>query len=374
MRRFLQAQQWTQPPAAVQPAFAFTFPIDGIPPDFAVEAFVIEIDGVLNRTGVVVPGFEVVQPEMLSQMVQSVQYTAQEQNGISIPNLSGTQCELLFRGRTGRRNNKALGSLETRIQHDVIVPITPQLAPAQARAFRVFGSALNGTTMVVTMNLQPFNIGPGTGDIDGINAAIRLSVLGQTSQVGLTYSPLTITTISDIPGTTYSVSDQFLSAWYLDCGLADAAGNVNSTSARTDFGNLTLTTGVTDASGTPTGNRQTVYNQLTARQIDESDAKHGLKGPNCANAVLDPLGNILYNEPLLGGNTALQEIATVAAGVQQVTPNGAASGPGVIPGGSYFTSIFDARSSRRSSPPYDVQFANKTPAVPYAMTLIGYRP
>ena len=369
MRRFLQAQQWVQaaPPAAQLP-FTFTYSIDGIPPDFAVEAFVINLQGgcVRSATAGAQPGQEVLPPECLSQLIQSVQYNATAQNGITIPNLSGRDADVLWLGRNQTRKGSVLQPADVAIDHDVVIPITPQVSPDLARNFRVFGNAINGTTMQVICNLAPFNdAGAGVvGEIDSINVAVRLGVLGQTQKQGLTYSPLTISTLSDIPGTTYSVSDQFLSAWYCD--------------QRLDWQQLTLTTGVTDSQGAPTGERQTIYNQLTAREIDESDAKHALVPAVGNQTSFTAVGGFQKSFPIVAGNASIQNIPLMVGGAINAQPTAQApwTPPVQIPGqpGFDYASIFDARASRRSSPPYNVQFNNKTAGLPYNMIFVGYRP
>ena len=153
----------------------------------------------------------------------------------------------------------------------------------------------------------------------------------------------------------------FLSAWYVD--------------QRTDWSKLTLRSGLTDADGNPTANRQTIYNQLNARQIDDADAKHELIPPSTNDTIyyVDTAGtgNFQYPFPSFAGNAAIQNIPFMSGGAQQKPDDGSAS---ITGGGKSYAQLFDARSAKTAALPYDVQFNQRTASTAYAMIALGYRP
>ena len=356
-RRFLQSKQWEKDSSSYADSFTITYTVDGLPPDFAVEALAINLNGTVTRGS----GASVLMPECLSSFVTSIQYNASDVNGIVVPDVSGNECELLFRARNGVRKGAVLAPDGTAVDHDVLLPIIPMVPGSIASNFRVLGSAINGTSLQVTLSHADFTTDGSDGEVTAVNLAVELHAIGQESSNGLTYSPFTIWKTSDFSGTTYNISDMFLSAWYVD--------------QRTDWNKLTLRTGVTDADGNPTTNRQTVYNQLNARQIDDADAKHELIPPSTNDTIyyVDTagVGNFQYPFPSFAGNAAIQNIPFMSGGAQQKPDDGSA---GITGGGKSYAQLLDSRSAKTSCPPYDVQFNNRTASTAYAMIALGYRP
>jgi hypothetical protein len=354
-RHFINTQNWTVTDSTA--STTLTFNVNGIAPDFAVDSFVVNLNGTVTRG----TGASLLPPECLSSMVTSIQYNAADRNGIVIPNVSGDDCELLFRARNGVRKGASLAGDNGTVDHDIVVPITPMVASHVQKNFRVLGSALNGSSFQVTLSLAALTSGTD-GQIRAANLGVELHVLGQESSDGLTYSPFTIWKTSDFSGTSYSMSDMFLSCWYVD--------------QRSDWSKLTLRTGVVDENGHPTAERQTVYNQLNARQIDDSDAKHGNRPPGSNETIhyTDTAGtvNYLYGFPSFTGNAAIQNIPFCSAGgtINQLDNESTA----ITGGGKSYGQLFDSRSAKASSPPYDVQFNERTASTAYAMIALGYRP